>query len=86
MRAGARGFLFLADEYFPGWRVLVDGREEEILRANYTFRLVEVPRGESEVVFLYRPASLRIGAAVSLLSLAAVVAVWRRSGKARGAR
>ena len=55
VRAGPRGFLFLADEYFPGWHVRVDGREEEILRANHTFRLVEVPRGESEVVFLYRP-------------------------------
>ena len=86
VRAGARGFLFLADEYFPGWRVRVDGREEEILRANHTFRLVEVPQGESEVVFLYRPASLRIGVAVSFLSLAAVIAVWRRGGKARGAR
>jgi hypothetical protein len=70
VHASAPGFLFLADQFFPGWRVTVDGRESELLRANYTFRLVEVPAGDSTVEFRYRPRSIVVGA---LLSLAGVV-------------
>jgi uncharacterized membrane protein YfhO len=59
----------LADQFFPGWQVHVDGREQEMLRANHTFRLVEVPAGESEVEFRYRPRSLAVGAVLSLLGI-----------------
>lgn len=63
--APERGFLFLSDQYLPGWRATIDGRPTAIIRANYAFRLVEVPRGRSLVEFRYAPASVRIGAAVS---------------------
>jgi hypothetical protein len=88
VRASAPGFLFLADQYFPGWTARVNGRQTEILRANYTFRLVEVPAGESEVVFDYRPVSFYRGRLISLVSLGALVAFWartRRGGTAAGA-
>jgi hypothetical protein len=88
VRAPARGFLFLADTIYPGWTVRVDGRPAELLRADYTFRAVEVPAGESEVVFAYRPRSLRWGAALSLAGLVAALALgWtRRTPTSRGAR
>jgi uncharacterized membrane protein YfhO len=70
VHAAAPGFLFLADQFFPGWRVTVDARESELLRANHTFRLVEVPAGDSTVEFRYRPRSIAVGA---LLSVAGVV-------------
>jgi hypothetical protein len=69
------GFLFLADEDFPGWHARVNGRETEIIRANHAFRLVEVPAGDSEVSFTYRPLSLLIGAAITLMTLL-ILAVW----------
>jgi len=71
------GFLFLADQYFPGWTAKVNGEERQILRADHVFRLVEVPAGESEVEFTYRPLSVRLGACISLASVA-VVLVWRK--------
>jgi uncharacterized membrane protein YfhO len=55
----------------------VNGAARPIVRANHTFRLVEVPAGESEVVFSFRPLSLRIGAAVSLLGAIAFALLWR---------
>jgi hypothetical protein len=76
VRADAPGFLFLADEYFPGWTAEVNGDEAEILRANYTFRAVAVPAGASEVVFTYRPSSMRAGAAISLVTLIGMVIAW----------
>ena len=71
--ASQAGFLFVSDQYYPGWEATVDGSAAPIHRANYAFRAVRVPEGESTVVFRYRPASLRIGAAVSGISLLALV-------------
>jgi hypothetical protein len=81
--APARGFLVLTDQYFPGWSATVGGAPVPILRANYAFRLVEVPEGESVVEFLYRPRSLRLGAAVSAAALACIGIIFLHS---RGAR
>jgi uncharacterized membrane protein YfhO len=53
----------------------VNGEDVAILRANYTFRLVEVPAGTSTVEFRYRPMSVLIGAILSVLGLVVVVAV-----------
>jgi hypothetical protein len=78
--APAPGFLLLADQHFPGWTATVNGASAPILRANYVFRAVEVPAGESVVTFDYRPASLRLGAAISGLTVAGLLAwaVWQR--------
>jgi membrane protein YfhO len=81
VRAPARGFLHLADQDFPGWQATVDGAPVSILRANYLYRAVEVPAGESTVEFRYRPASLAIGAAITtttLLALALLTVLRRR--------
>jgi hypothetical protein len=81
VEASASGFLFLADQYAPGWTATVGGTPAEILRANYTFRLVAVPAGRSEVVFRYRPRSLWIGGLISLFTaLAVVLLCWRDRG------
>jgi hypothetical protein len=49
------GILFLSDNYYPGWKVKVNGKNERILRADYTFRAVKVPKGNSSVEFYYDP-------------------------------
>ena len=51
----------LRDQFYPGWKVLIDGREHPLLRANLINRAVFVPAGEHEVVFQYRPESLTAG-------------------------
>ena len=67
--ASGDGFLFLSDTYYPGWRAFVDGKETEILRANYAFRAVKVPQGVHEVVFKYQPDSLMWGIRISIAAL-----------------
>ena len=81
--APARGFLVLADEYYPGWQASVNGTSVPILRANYTFRLVEVPAGHSRVEFRFRPPSVAVGAAVSLLSAALLFVLVTRAARPR---
>jgi len=87
LRASAPGpcLLFLSDLFYPGWEATVDGAEARVLRANHAFRAVALAPGEHVVEFRYRPASFRLGAAVSLgaaLAVAALLAagVVRRRG------
>ena len=75
------GILVLADSYYPGWRVYVDGKESEMLRANLLFRAVRLPPGEHRVVFRYEPRSFLAGLLLSLATLAGLVA-WLLCGSA----
>ncbi len=64
--SGPAGYIVLADTFYPGWRVRVDGVEQPLLRANYLFKAVAVPAGEHEVVFEYAPFSVTLGLMVSI--------------------
>jgi hypothetical protein len=54
--------LVLADTFFPGWRVTVDGEPREIARANVAFRAVALEPGGHMVDFTYEPLWFRVGA------------------------
>ena len=60
--------LFLSDNYYPGWVAEIDGRKVGILRADYSFRALPVPRGRHIIVFSYKPQSFKLGAEISLFS------------------
>ena len=49
------GILVLTDNYYPGWKAIVNETITPILRANYTFRAVEIPAGASRVVYSFNP-------------------------------
>ncbi len=53
--------LVLSDTYFPGWKVLIDGNREKILRADYNFRAVSIKAGVHDVEFIYDPFSFKAG-------------------------
>lgn len=70
--------LVLSDAYYPGWRATVDGAPAALFPAYHVFRGLLLPPGEHVVQFVYRPASLIWGAALSGLSIALAAAVaWR---------
>jgi len=73
--ASAPGYLVLADAWYPGWEAAVDGDATEVYRANLLFRAIAMGEGHHQVVFTFRPASLRVGASVSLVGLAVVAGV-----------
>lgn len=62
-------YFVLTDTFYPGWKARVDGQEVEILRANYAFRAIKLPAGSHKVEFEYNPISVKIGAAISLITL-----------------
>lgn len=73
------GLLVLTDQHFPGWQVEVDGEPREILVADAIFRGVPLSSGKHQVVFTYRPLSVRVGAWISALALAATLACALRA-------
>jgi len=75
------GLLVDVDAWAPGWTASVDGRPTPVLRANGIFRAVAVPAGRHVVELAYRPASVRLGFAVTGLAwaLAGAIAVRRRA-------
>jgi hypothetical protein len=72
-RTTAPALLVLADNYYPGWKATVGDQPATVHRVNHTFRGVEVPAGDHEVVFRFRPAPFYAGAWISLLSTLALV-------------
>jgi len=70
--AKQKGFLFLSDTYYPGWKAFIDGKETKIYRAHYSFRSVLVPSGTHTVRFVYDPLSFKIAITISGISLVAV--------------
>ena len=69
------GFFVLSDNWHPDWRVFTDGDEQELFRANHTFRAVYVPAGEHEVVFMYISTYYRTGRVISVIALIILVMV-----------
>ncbi|HYK42582.1 MAG TPA: hypothetical protein VE007_09335 [Thermoanaerobaculia bacterium] len=80
----AAGILVLTDVAYPGWKAQADGSPAEILLADGVFRAVALPAGSHRVVFVYKPASVIAGAALSIAGLI-VFLFLARSGEPRRA-
>jgi hypothetical protein len=78
-----RGFVFLADQYFPGWTATVNGTPTPVVRADYAFRLVEIPRGPSTVDLRYTARTVRLGATVTVLTIIGLWVVLRLTSPRR---
>jgi hypothetical protein len=63
------GWLVVRDNFHPGWRARVDGREVPILRADYLGMAVRLEPGDQRLELDFEPAGPRWGARVSLGSL-----------------
>lgn len=65
--------LFLSDNNYPDWQVLIDNKQSKILTADYSFRAVAVPKGKHTVEFIYDPIGFRIGLGVGLAGIIALI-------------
>lgn len=61
--------FYLSDNYSKMFKAFVDGKESKILRANYTFRAVPIPKGEHMIVMVYDSSSFLLGLKVAILVL-----------------
>ncbi len=63
--------------YYPyGWKAYIDGQPTEIFRANYILRALNIPAGEHQIRFEFRPDTVykgdKVGVACLILMLAFV--------------
>lgn len=67
--AKADGFLVLADVWYPGWTVKVDGQKSFIYQAYSTLRAVQLSQGNHEIVFSYEPKSFMLGLIITTVTI-----------------
>ncbi|HLJ44746.1 MAG TPA: YfhO family protein [Bryobacteraceae bacterium] len=63
------GMVVLSDNYYPGWKAMVDGKASDIHEVNLTMRGVLVPAGSHEVQFVYRPARVFAAGAITAIGM-----------------
>ena len=69
------GMVVLSDTSYPGWRARVDHLPAKIYEVNGAMRGVVVPRGHHTVTMRYRPLSVYLGAALTLLGVMAALSI-----------
>ena len=69
-RCATSCLLVLTDLDYPGWEARVDGDLRSIVRVNTLYRGILLEPGSHRIEYLYRPVSFRVGAALSISTLA----------------
>lgn len=65
---GASTGIFSEIYYPEGWTATMDGKSVDIIRANYVLRALEIPPGQHEIVFEFKPTVYATGNAVMAIS------------------
>jgi hypothetical protein len=73
--APSDGYLLNLDNYNRHWKVRVDGRSVDILRANFTMQAIKLAKGDHLVEWRYDPLALKLGWLAFYLLLAAALVV-----------
>ena len=86
VRTEKNGILWLSEIWYPAWKAFVDGKETRMLRADYSFRAVEIAAGNHRVLFVYHSKAFAVGAIISLFTAfcaaGAMLLFSRKDGRA----
>ncbi len=68
-QSAADGFAVFSEIYYEkGWKATIDGKETEILRANYILRALSIPAGKHLIEFTFKPDAFYVGNKVTQAS------------------
>jgi hypothetical protein len=75
-QSSLEGLVVFSEIYYPqGWHAFIDGKETEILRADYVLRALAIPAGKHDIEFKFEPKPYRVGNKVTLASCWAVLLI-----------
>lgn len=75
----APALLLLNDKYDPAWKVTVDGRPQELLRANFIMRGVLLSKGSHVVEFRFQPPLATLYVSLGAMGLGVLLCGWALS-------
>ncbi len=70
VKSPADSFMVVSEVWYPGWKSYLDGREVKIYRTDFLVRGVFMPEGDHVLEMVFDPPIFKLGAAVSLITLA----------------
>jgi hypothetical protein len=68
------GYLFVSEQFHPGWKATTNNQPLQILRANSIFRAVYIEAGTNEITFSYQPQVFKRGIIISIISMFILIA------------
>ena len=74
IQTNSPGLLVMSEQYYPGWRAYIDGKETPIYAVNGILRGVFLNKGKYTVRLEYKPLSFSIGLVISVIALIATIA------------
>lgn len=74
------GILWLSEIWYPAWKAYIDKKPVNILRADYSFRAIEVPAGNHTVSFRYESKTFKLGLISFILTLilSSIFLIWHK--------
>ena len=72
----AASFVNFSQNYYPGWKAYVNGKQVPVYMVNGLIQGIEVPAGDSVIEFKFCPTSIYIGGVISLITLFIVIFIF----------
>jgi Bacterial membrane protein YfhO len=72
-RLAQDGYMVITQNLIPGWSAKVDGSEQHLFRANYTFMCLPLKKGTHQVTLEYRPEYYEWSLFISIVSAIIIV-------------
>jgi len=76
VRSPAAGTVVFMDSMYPGWEVYVNGEKKQLQLYDNAFKSVAVSAGTHRVQFVFRPISVRIGFAITIIGTLMLVCCY----------
>lgn len=80
VNANRPGFLVLSQVYYPGWKLIVDGNEETLVRVDGILSGFPLNKGNHNIELIYQPISLIYGLSITTIGIlvSVVLVFWER--------